>query len=42
MDIGTLQNVALGRLGAVIVFMYITSKAFDQIAEEMEAEEKSR
>lgn len=40
MDIGTLQNVVLGIVGTVIVFMYISSKAFDQIADEIDAEEK--
>ena len=40
MDIGTLQNVVLGILGAWIAFMYITSKALDQIADEMDAENK--
>ncbi|MDD2226888.1 MAG: hypothetical protein PHD42_07315 [Dysgonamonadaceae bacterium] len=42
MEIETIQNVVLIGLGIVLFMMYITSKAFDEIADEMDVEEKSR
>ncbi len=42
MDIETIQNVVLIGLGIVTFLMYITAKAWDEIADEMESEEKSR
>jgi len=42
MDIETIQNVILIGLGIVTSIMFITAKAWDEIADEMEAEEKSR
>lgn len=42
MEIETIQNIVLIGLGLVTFIMYITAKAWDEIADEMEAEEKSR
>lgn len=42
MEIETIQNIVLIGLGVVTFMMWITAKAWDEIADEMEAEEKSR
>ncbi|MDD3602587.1 MAG: hypothetical protein PHZ17_04640 [Sulfurovum sp.] len=42
MEIETIQNIVLIGLGIVTFIMYITAKAWDDISDEMEAEEKSR
>ena len=42
MDIGIVQNVVLIGFSIVTFLMYITAKAWDEIADEMEVEEKSR
>lgn len=42
MDIEIAQNIVLIALGMVIFFMYITSKAFDSIADDMDTQENSK
>ena len=42
MDIETTQNIVLITLGTVIFFMYMTAKAFDSIADKMDAQENSK
>jgi len=42
MDIEAAQNIVLITLGTVIFFMYVTAKAFDSIADEMDAQENSK
>jgi len=42
MDIEITQNIVLIALGAIIFFMYVTDKAFDSIADEMDAQENSK
>lgn len=42
MDIESIQNAVLIGLGVVTFLMYITAKAWDEIADEIEAEESSK
>jgi len=42
MDIEITQNIVLITLGTVIFFMFITAKAFDSIADEIDAQENSK
>ena len=42
MDIEITQNIVLIILGAIIFFMYVTAKAFDSIADDMDTQENSK
>jgi len=42
MDIGTAQSILVIILGITIVFMYVTAKAFDSIADDMDVQENSK
>jgi len=42
MDIEIAQNIVLITLGAIIFFMYVTAKAFDSTADEMDVHENSK
>lgn len=42
MEIFTMQNIVLFSMAGLIAFLFITSKALNQIADEMDAEESKQ